>query len=125
LPTLTLNLSIEIKPIAIPISYIVLIFIYVAMGKYVEPKIIKFYATKGLVSKKYAYPIVSLLFASLACSIYLTIATLFISFFVFQHESTQIEITVSYLVFSFIFLGLGYFLFLRRNKIIKIKNPFK
>lgn len=114
LPALTNNISIEMKPIAIPLTYFVLFVIYWVMGKYVEPSIISFYAERGFVHKRYSEPIVSFLFMCLCATIYFTIAIQVTSSFAFRHQLTLVENLTVYIIFYFLFVGLGYSLFIRR-----------
>jgi hypothetical protein len=123
-PAFTLNISVEMKPIIIPISYVILAIVYSIMGKFVEASVLSFYAKRGFVLKRYSKPIVSILFVDLSTCIYFALAVQVISYFAFQHLLTQIEISVSYLIFYFIFVGIVYFLYLRRQKIIEIKKSF-
>ena len=118
LPAFTVNVSVEMKPIVIPLSYFILIVLYSVMGWFVEPSIISFYAKRGFVLKRYSKPIVSLLFVCLSACIYFTLAFQVFYIFVFQHQPNQLEITASFLIFYLLFVGLVYSLLLRRRKVL-------
>lgn len=116
LPNLTLNFSVEIRLIAVPLSYFSLVVIYGVMGTYVEPKILSFYADRGFVLKRYAQPIISLLFLSLAVSLYFTIGTQLLLIIVFQKSLLQIEIITTFVIYYLIFDVIGYLYFLKKEK---------
>jgi hypothetical protein len=125
IPAFGFSVSTEMKPIVIPLSYVVLAIIYGVMGKFVEPSIISFYAKRRFVLKRYSKPIVSILFIDLTACIYFVLASQIISFLVFKYAPTQFETSVLFLLFYFLLVGLVYSLYLRRQKIVEIKNPFR
>jgi hypothetical protein len=125
IPAIGLNVSTEMKPFVIPLSYVILAIIYGVMGKFVEPSIISFYAKRRFVLKRYSKPIVSILFIDLTACIYFVLASQVISLLVFQHELSQFWSSALFLIFYFLFVGLVYFLYLRRQRIIEIKNPLR
>lgn len=110
---------VEIRNIYFPFAYFILAAIYYIMGEYVEPKILSFYADRNLIAKKYAQPIISLLFLSFAVSLYLTISTKLFSLILFQKNLLTSEVLTSFVIYYFIFVVIGYLLALRKRRIIK------
>jgi len=119
LPTLTLNLAVEVRAVAFPLSHIALFFIYTLLGKFVESRIILFYARRGFVLKRYAKPIVSFLFASLSACVYMTSVVQLLALIFFNVSLNEVQVWFVYILAYIFLVGIGYLLFLRRQKIIR------
>lgn len=118
--TLTINVFVKVDVIIIPFSYLFLMLLYVLMGKFLEPKLLRFYAKKDSISKRYVYPIVSRLFVTLTAIVYCTIAVQVLALVVFR-TLTSVENLIAYLLFS-LFFFLSYLLNLVRNEVIDAPN---
>jgi len=111
--------SIEVFPFTLPFSLIALLFIYLAMGKFIERRIIKFYAERGLVLKKYTkISFVSYLFADLSFALYCMLATQMVLATYFNLFLSQLQLQIILIVIFCVFAFL-YLLRLRREKIVR------
>jgi len=113
--------AIEANPFTLPYSLIALVIIYLAIGKYVEGKIVNFYAKRGFVLKKYAkLPIVSYLFAILSFALYITLA---IQFILAIYAKLLLDTLQLQLIFASIFCAFAflYIIRLKREKILRFK----
>jgi hypothetical protein len=88
------------------------------MGKFLETKLIAFYANRGFVLKRYAKPIVSFLFQCFAGCIYATLAIALLAS-VNNISLNSLQIQLVFILFYLLIVVLGYFLFLRRIKLLK------
>ena len=122
LPRLTFGFSIEIRAIAFPLSFFALFVIYFLIG-ILEKRVISFYAKRGIVSKKYAEPIVSFLFAMFSACFYVaSVIQLVLPVFfnvILDEAQSSILFGLSYVFF----VDVGCLLFLLRTKIIKLRLP--
>lgn len=119
LPKLTYGLAFEVRAIAFPLSHVALFIMYILMGRFVESKIILFYAKRGFVLKRYAKPIVSFLFAVLSGCIYTTLAVQLTALIVFNTSLSQTQIFGVFALTYFFLVAFGYLLFLRRQKLVR------
>lgn len=119
LPKITLNLAVEMRTIAFPLSHFALFIIYTLMGKFVESRIILFYAKRGFVLKRYAKPFVSFLFANLSACLYITLVVQLFALVLFNTSLSEVQIWLVYILVYLFLIGIGYLLFLRREKIIR------
>lgn len=119
LPTLTLNLAVEVRTLAFPLSHIALFFIYFLLGRFVESRLISFYAKRGFVLKRYAKPIVSFLFACLSACLYTALIVQLLAIVYFNTVFNEVQMGFVYALAYFFLVVIGYLLFLRRQKIIQ------
>lgn len=116
-PILSFNLSIEVRTIAFPLSFFALLVVFLLMGKFVESKVIMFYAERGFLLKRYAKPIVSFLFACISGGLYFAqvIMFLLLSFGMLDELWRTVIFLSSYILFVLV----GYLLFIRREKLVR------
>ena len=112
------GVAIEVSVFTLPFSLVALFIIYFVIGFFVEKKIVKFYAERRLVLKKYArFPIISPLFADITFALYSMLVTQFILGVFLGVSLDQNQLYITYLLFSCPFL-VFYFLRLKREKMI-------
>ncbi len=120
LPRLTLNeVLVRVRFWAFPLSHVLLFFIYLFMGKFIERRMISFYAKRGFVLKRYSKPLVSFLFAVISVSLY---SSLILQAFLYVYFGiTLVGIQYDILFYSIyaILTTSIYLLFLRRQKILR------
>jgi len=122
LPSITLNFVFKVEAIAFPLSHILLFFIYFLLGDFFEIRIIKFYAERKLVYKKYAKPIVSFFFVLFSASLYFTIITQLISAVVFSSPLSQTSMSIIFVISYCVFVGFGWLLYLNKHRIIRLRS---
>lgn len=113
--------ALKINPFTLPYSLLALAIIYLVTGKFVERNIVKFYAEKGFVLKKYTkLPIVSYLFAMLSLALSVAIVTQFVLFIFFNSLITTSQLQLIFVLLYSVF-SLLYLIRLKKERILKFR----